>query len=604
MSNNYESTSDEDEEENEIYFELLLKESKKLDANDETLVHDLNIAFRRLLDLLLIKKKYEDLYSLINRITLDNNIRHKDELFRVCGDLFYENDLPINSIMYYRQSIRLNPLNLLSIESLENLLNSFIERWHYRMINDRTRNFAYSKALGKKLSIQSHPLRVLDIGFGCGVLTVQCLQTPNKPFVYACEQNQIFHQITEKLLKFDSKQLKLINKHSNDLSIQEDLNNAQVDLIVTEIFDDGLLGEKCLDTFYQALYVNKIIKEDSNRHFNIIPKYARLYICAIESERIRKSNFFKLSHESQTIKVLSFADCEKFSLKYDQFEPYTTENLNKIDFKKLTEPVELDKFRIEFDNYELLRDLCELDLTLKTDCKLKFVESGYVDAYVIWFDLYLDDEIIITNSPFDESTETRATCWHQAIYPTFDRIGNTEKDLVLEVSLKKDCLLINQFDDNVIKNDFIYNIWASSAEISSLNDSNYQKFFMSCFNDILFQSNRKEKTRIGLYCNSINTIILEFLAGKYENVNVELVIFSSSQNYSIDELMKNQKLTNKLKFVEIDSLCDGSQSKIDYLIFEPLDLNLGVLQKNFFSNLILLRDLVLINRKYFARCVY
>ena len=597
MSDTEESTNSNynNEEEiklNEIYFDKLLEENKNRPTSDDSLVHDVNVAFRRLLDLYLYANQYEKLYSLINRIASDNSIRYKDELCRIVGDLFYENEFPINSLMYYRQSIGLNPFNLLSIESFENLLNSFIERWHYRMINDQTRNYAYSKAIYKKLNSMAVNPRVLEIGFGCGVLTAQCLQA-RQSTVYACEQNEIFFQIAERFLKanqLNSSNPILINKHSKDLSIQNDFNGRQVDVIVTEIFDDGLLGEDCLETFYDALFKTKIIKPSStHQRFNIIPKYACIHICAIESKTIRNMSYFNIKHGNHDIKVISNAD------------PYTTENINKVQFKLLTEPIEIDKFKIEFDDFELLRNLCEFKTVLKTHSKLKFIQSGLVDAYVVWFDLFLDDEISITNSPFNQSTETRAKCWHQAVYPTHDYVGYIEinSSLVVEISLKKDCILINKLQCESDDANNGLEIQATAAEVTSLNDSKYEDYYLNCLNEIL-NGNQERPVRIGLYSKSVNIIILEFLVGKYEACDIQLVWFSDCQNDTFNEFMKNQKITKSIHIIEIDSILNNNNNtfKIDYLIYEPLDLNLGVLRKNLFSNILLIRDSLLKNSKF------
>jgi len=46
-------------------------------------------------------------------------------------------------------------------------------------------------------------------------------------------------------------------------------------LIVTEIFDDGLLGENALDTFYNALVVNNLMDKSN---IITIPKSAQIYL--------------------------------------------------------------------------------------------------------------------------------------------------------------------------------------------------------------------------------------------------------------------------------------------------------------------------------------
>ena len=54
-----------------------------------------------------------------------------------------------------------------------------------------------------------------------------------------------------------------------------DFKQSFIDFIVTEIFDDGLLGENCLDSFYHAIIVNKLV--NPNRPLKTIPKSAQIF---------------------------------------------------------------------------------------------------------------------------------------------------------------------------------------------------------------------------------------------------------------------------------------------------------------------------------------
>lgn len=156
-------------------------------------------------------------------------------------------------------------------------------------------------------------------------------------------------------------QIKVINKNSNELDLDDDLDRTRVDLIVTEIFDDGLLGEGCLNTLYNALYVNKLVRTSSA----LLTQSARVFICAVESARLRRSSRYYSSgvEMSATTPVTVEARClnnsERFEAEFDSselnFEPYTSENLNFYDdVECLTQPEEIVEFRIRFDDEKFL----------------------------------------------------------------------------------------------------------------------------------------------------------------------------------------------------------------------------------------------------------
>ena len=109
------------------------------------------------------------------------------------------------------------------------------------------------------------------------MLSAQCLSekvNSSQIKIVACEANPIFYEISNQFIKSIDKSnvIQVINKHSNDL-------RKKTDLIITEIFDDGLLGENCLDTFYNALVVNKLVDGSKHREqASTIPKSAQMYI--------------------------------------------------------------------------------------------------------------------------------------------------------------------------------------------------------------------------------------------------------------------------------------------------------------------------------------
>ena len=111
-------------------------------------------------------------------------------------------------------------------------------------------------------------------------MSVQCVSNASdftKLEIYACESNEFFYEIAKKFIKSINKSniVKVINKHSNNLNRAIDFKQSYVDFIVTEIFDDGLLGENCLDSFYHAIVVNRLVNPETT--VKTIPKSAQIY---------------------------------------------------------------------------------------------------------------------------------------------------------------------------------------------------------------------------------------------------------------------------------------------------------------------------------------
>ena len=147
-----------------------------------------------------------------------------------------------------------------------------------------------------------------------------------------------------------------------ELDLEKDLDGTRMDLIVTEIFDDGLLGEGCLHTLYNALYVQKLVRSAAAQpaSSSLIAQSARVFICAIESPRLRRSSSYSYSSSRVSVEARCLNNSERFENEFDtadslNFEPYTSENLNYFDdIECLTQPEEIAEFRIRFDDEKFL----------------------------------------------------------------------------------------------------------------------------------------------------------------------------------------------------------------------------------------------------------
>lgn len=99
--------------------------------------------FESLVQFYYVENEFDKIFNLIDYT--ENLLQSKPELtsyqieiFRSIGDFLYKFGYDLKALEYYKRSLELSGhTNLLSLESYENLLNNNIDRWHFRMLNDR-----------------------------------------------------------------------------------------------------------------------------------------------------------------------------------------------------------------------------------------------------------------------------------------------------------------------------------------------------------------------------------------------------------------------------------------------------------------------------------
>ena len=74
-----------------------------------------------------------------------------------------------NAVDYYRKALIINPGDSVSQENLDNILCHMVDRWHFLMLNDQTRNEAFKHAIHKAVA-SGYCKSVLDIGSGTAIL--------------------------------------------------------------------------------------------------------------------------------------------------------------------------------------------------------------------------------------------------------------------------------------------------------------------------------------------------------------------------------------------------------------------------------------------------
>ncbi|XP_050416790.2 protein arginine N-methyltransferase 9 [Patella vulgata] len=379
-----------------------------------------------------------------------NRIEDLFKCYEQACDVFPECETALNNIgaqlfrlgyidegaMYIRKAIRLAPDYVAARQNLENICSYLVDRWHFRMLNDITRNTAYKQAILK--SVSNGVQTILDIGAGTGLLSLYAVESGARS-VYACEKSKTMHEVAKDVLAKNDpeKTIKLMCKNSTDLHIPEDMPE-RVDVVVTETFDAGLFGENILTTLIHAH--KSLIKENGVKDC-IIPGRATVYICAIEAESLRNKN--RLVYP-----VLQNVDLDGVTIvcktTLTDSNPYTTEDLSNIrgGYIELSSPLQL--LSINFNDFSEIERLNNgLDFTA---C-LPVVKTGRLDAIVLWFDLHLDDDMTITTRP------DTTNCWEQAVYPVLPQHINIKgsNSQHLDVQQGEEINIGCQLKDNHLK---------------------------------------------------------------------------------------------------------------------------------------------------------
>lgn len=349
---------------------------------------------------------------------------------------------------YLQKAHILQPNSLQIEKNLITAKGTLVERWHFPMLNDYERNKAYYKAiLAYSANNNAH---AIDIGTGCGLLTLFASNNDNITRINAIECSKIICKIAEKVFEENNiLKVKLHNQHSTEMS-ENDIN-GRGNLLITEIFDIGLFGEQALETLIHAW--ENLLEEDAT----VIPASASLYVTGIESFEISKKNTVILSEiEIEDLKI----DDGYLNLSTDA--PYECINLKGTKYRVLTETKKV--LDVNFSNLTQLKEL-QSKQNYFDSISLTVVNSGCLHGFAMWFDLHIDANNIITTDPNQDSVK----CWEQGVkfvnYP-FPCDEGTKVDIKMEFIDGK--IEMNLINENLTTHEKCF--YVSNAMISFLND--------------------------------------------------------------------------------------------------------------------------------------
>ncbi len=151
-----------------------------------------------------------------------------------------------------------------------------------KMVNCRARNVAYDAAIRQAVAASPHSCTVLDIGTGTGLLALMAVRTGAEG-VLAVEMNSALCSVAAETLGVtETGRCALLHAHSESVDTEHLPRGERVDIIVTELVDSGLLGERILPVLWDAR--KRLLKPGGI----CIPTRAIVHVCLIESAVIRR----------------------------------------------------------------------------------------------------------------------------------------------------------------------------------------------------------------------------------------------------------------------------------------------------------------------------
>jgi tetratricopeptide (TPR) repeat protein len=314
----------------------------------------------------------------------------------------YPEDLNVNILMgnahrelghtdqaeqFYRRALDISPDDPGALSNFRRLMSNKIPYWHFEMLADSERNNAYQAAIEKVVTPST---RVLDIGTGSGLLSMMAARAGAERII-ACEMNERLAATADEIIALNGydQQIDLFSKKSTQLTVEKEVKE-KVDLIISEILDVGALGEGVLPSIRHA--VHNLAKPD----VKLIPAGLQLYGQLIEIP------FRSRIAPVKQIAGFDLSPFEQFRISDEYFriilkaENYQVLSpiipLMTVDFYQLPPSYQDDQPKVTLHEFTIQQDGC-------------------LQALVFWFDLKLDDDIIVSSRPEGELEH-----WGQALF--------------------------------------------------------------------------------------------------------------------------------------------------------------------------------------------
>jgi len=346
------------------------------------------------------------------------------------AQLFLSSNRPLQAVRILQDNIQTGNLtnDLRVREYRERVCQNVLSRWHFSMLNDKVRNEAYRDALIRR--VKRHTTRaghktlerttMLDIGTGSGLLALYAKDVAENAQVYACESDPDIAALARAVLEKNCAGQGTVNLQPCD-SKQLNLNQNQVDLIVMEVFDAGLLGENVIPTVRDA--------HERLGVSSFIPCRAVVHAAPVKCPHLAAS----FTNKPSSCPTLNLHQVRLVNRDTDK-EPYTCEDMARTHFEFLSDPVVVAT--VDFESKSQVKEIHESGEKAEVEFQAKV--GGNLDGFLLWFELILDSEepeIRLSTAPRGYEN----CCWDQAFYPTLKHESAFNQDTIKATfSLTKD----------------------------------------------------------------------------------------------------------------------------------------------------------------------
>ncbi|KAK9891005.1 hypothetical protein WA026_013339 [Henosepilachna vigintioctopunctata] len=280
--------------------------------------------------------------------------------------------------------------NQLSIEKgLTYVAWNLIPRWNFRWLNSIVIQNAYQKAIFKALSAGYKD--VLNIRSNCGHLSLYAGTHKSCSSIISIESSNVLQELGKVLVAQHCphvNHMSFLASSTNSSKFPNSLKSTR-DLLVTDMFDSGFLGHGILDTLYTSF------RSLMQRKFKVIPSKVKFYLTGICSNDLDKR--YRLRNNIPEIKILDDLCLTRI---YGKFR-YDSEIYVWYNYEVLTETIEFLQIHLEDKKsveYFLQGKWCK-------DVHLVGIKEGLINCLLLRYDIYLDDEIIISNDSLNPDNE-------------------------------------------------------------------------------------------------------------------------------------------------------------------------------------------------------
>jgi len=287
-----------------------------------------------------------------------------------------------------------------------------VERWHFPMVNDERRNRAYDHAVREVVAGR----RCVDIGGGSGLLAMMAARAGAEQ-VATVERVGDMAACATRVLASNGFAGKITVVHGSSLDLEPAslgfANAARATVVLSEVLDDGLLGEGVIPTVAHA-----------RRHLAtpdalVIPAAAKVWAQVVSLPPQPEPIIAPASAIPDDPRASRWSGYD--GMRPPEVKKYTSVRLDRVAYRALSEPFPV--FGFDFDA-PLDDPASTAEYSRECDLAIEASETGTVNAVVFWFTLTLNRGEA-WDAPADVCTYPAMTerchakegtrCWNEAL---------------------------------------------------------------------------------------------------------------------------------------------------------------------------------------------